>query len=98
MFANERVASAGVASCIPAEIQSQLWSMIDDLKANMFMVDYFQVFVLSKKCCQQNIIHYQERPDYRNEVLLNFPCRQVCEIIYVIDDGNFSGMVLATEY
>ena len=72
--------------------------MVDNIKANGFEVSYFQRFEISLEDGQQRIIHSQERPDYKNKVVIGFTGKSVKAIIYVIDDGSYSTMILLTEH
>ena len=74
--------------------------MIEELiRSGKIEIDYLQVFQLSNKMGKQKIIHRQEMPEYRKEILALMHCRPVDSIkIFVIDDGNHSTMMLAEEY
>lgn len=100
MFTNKRYFTCGIANEIPDEIQIVLWMMIDNLKNNNDIeLDYLQVFRLSNQDGKQKIIHSQEQPEYRNEILVAFLCQPVEKAkIFVIDDGEHSTMMLAEEY
>lgn len=100
MFTNKRYITCGVAHEIPAEIQLGLWIMIDNLRTNNNIeLDYLQVFRLSNQDGKQKIIHSQELPEYRNEILVAFIWHPVENAkIFVIDDGRHSTMMLAEEY
>ena len=100
MFTNKRYITCRISRVIPNEIQSALWSMIDNLRASTDIeVDYLQVFRLSIQNGKQKIIHRQEEPVYRNEILVAFIWNPVENAkIFVIDDGAHSTMMLAEEY
>ena len=100
MFTNKRYITCGIANEIPDEIQLVLWIMIDNLRRSTPIgLDYLQVFWLSDQDGKQKIIHSQEQPEYRNEILVTFLCQPVKKAkIFVIDDGRHSTMMLAEEY
>jgi hypothetical protein len=100
MFTNKRYITCGISSAIPDEIQIGLWIMIDNLRTNTNIeVDYLQVFRLSNQDGKQKIIHSQEQPEYRNEILIALIWNPVENAkIFVIDDGRHSTMMLAEEY
>jgi len=100
MFDNKRYITCGISSAIPDEIQLGLWIMIDHLRTSTNIeVDYLQVFRLSNQNGKQKIIHSQEQPEYRNEILVAFIWNPVESAkIFVIDDGRHSTMMLAEEY
>ena len=60
--------------------------------------DYLQVFRLSEHEGRQKIIHSQEQPDYRDEIITPIFVSPVEAKIFVIDDGDHSTMLLANEY
>jgi len=100
MFANKRYITSGIAHEIPDEIQLALWIMIDNLRRSTnIKLDYLHVFWLFNQDGKQKIIHSQEQPEYRNEVLIAFHCQPVEKAkIFVIDNGKHSTMMLANEY
>ncbi len=100
MFTNKRYITCGISSAIPDEIQLGLWIMIDNLRTSTNIeVDYLQVFRLSNQDGRQKITHSQEKPEYRNEILIAVICQPVDNAkIFVIDDGRHSTMMLAEEY
>lgn len=96
MFTNSRYVTNGIISEIPNDLQSTLWAMIDALKIDK---DYLQVFELSHENGKQKIIHSQEQPKYKNEVVIDSPSWEpVTSKIYVIDNSLHSTMFLADEY
>ena len=94
MFDNQRYLTKGVNLEIPLELQLFLWSCIDRLPPER---DYFQVFELKPAGNLQSITHTSEKPEYRMEYL--FPTDSpITEKLYIIDDGDHSTMLLASEY
>ena len=94
MFDNPRYLTKGVNQSISLELQIFMWSCIDNLKVEK---DYLQVFNLSVVNGIQRVEHKQEVPEYKNTyyVLVSNP---VDAKIFVIDDGEYSTMLLAEEY
>lgn len=94
MFDNERYLTCGVDSTIPLELQLFLWGCVERMPAPK---DYLQVFDLEKVDCMQSITHRSEEPAYRKVYLLPSEA-PITEKLYVIDDGDHSTMLLASEY
>ena len=94
MFNNQRYLTCGVDSTIPIDLQLFLWECVDQLPEER---DYLQVFDLEQVETMQSITHRSEQPEYRKVYLL--PSESpITEKIYVIDDGDHSTMLLASEY
>ena len=94
MFNNQRYLTCGVDNTIPIELQLFLWGCVDQLPEER---DYLQVFDLEQVETMQSITHRSEQPEYRKVYLL--PSESpITEKIYVIDDGDHSTMLLASEY
>lgn len=86
MFDKDRYLTRGVSEEISLEIQILLWSMIGKIKIKK---DYLQVF---------EIEHRQEIPKYKKEhVVVNTGINSKAKI-FVIDDGEYSTMMLSSEY
>ena len=94
MFNNDRYLTCGVDSTIPLELQLFLWECIDRLPAPK---DYLQVFELKPAGNLQSITHTSEKPEYRMEYLFSTDS-PITEKLYVIDAGDHSTMLLASEY
>lgn len=96
MFDKDRYLTKDVSKKIPLEIQVLLWSMISEIKIKK---DYLQVFEIEPiKNNLLKIEHRQEVPKYKKEVVvvntgINFKVK-----IFVIDDGEYSTMMLSDEY
>ena len=94
MFDNGRYLTQGVNTEIPPEIQLFLWGCIDKLPPER---DYLQVFELNDMAGMQQIIHSTEQPEHRMVYVM--PCdRPITAKVYVIDSGDYSTMLLASEY
>ena len=94
MFNNQRYLSRGVNDTIPIELQLFMWGCIDKLSEER---DYLQIFDLEQVGTLQSITHKSEQPEHHKVYL--FPSdSSITEKIYVIDDGDHSTMILASEY
>ncbi len=61
--------------------------------------DYLQVFKLTLEDGKQKIVHSQEEPEFKQEYLLKLADAPIfIGKIFVIDDGEHSTMLLASEY
>lgn len=98
MFQNARYVTCGVNADIPSEVQAILWAMLEDLTHKGVKVDYLQVFRLSEQAGRQKIVHTQEQPDYKDEILVPIYGHLVETKIFIVDDGDHSTMMLAEEY
>ena len=99
MFQGKRLVTRGVVETIPPEVQMFLWSLLDSLIAKRTVeVDYLQVFELMGVEGQQTIIHRQEMPDYQAIYQFDKVENPLQHKIYVIDDIEYSTMMLADEY
>lgn len=94
MFDNNRYLTCGVDSKIPLDLQLFLWDCVEHMPAPK---DYLQVFELSAAGRMQSITHTAEKPIHRMVYLLPFKS-PVMEKVYIIDDGDHSTMLLASEY
>ena len=94
MFNNKRYLTCGVDSSIPLELQLFLWECVDGLPEPR---DHLQIFDLEQVGCMQSIAHRREEPEYRKVYLLPSD-DPVTEKLYIIDDGDHSTMLLASEY
>lgn len=98
MFNNARYITRGVTTEIPLELQCFLWLAIDSMEVET--KDYLQVFHLSPQNGTQHIIHTQEEPPYRAEYHISLSRDElpVTASLFVIDDGDHTTMLLASEY
>lgn len=94
MFTNKRYLSRGVDDTIPIELQLFMWACIDQLPEPR---DYLQIFDLEQVGNMQSITHRSEQPEYRKVYLLPSD-DPISEKLYIIDDGDHSTMLLASEY
>ncbi len=94
MFDNSRYLTCGVDSTIPLELQLFLWECVDRLPEPK---DYLQVFELSPSGTMQSIVHSSGQPKYRKVYMIPSD-RPITEKLYIIDDGDHSTMLLASEY
>lgn len=96
MFTGKRYITVGIHRNIPPPIQEFLWELIDDMTAPK---DYLQVFELTITKRQQELEHRQEQPPYsKRYILKHFTSKPITAKIFVIDSGEYSTMMLASEY
>jgi hypothetical protein len=94
MFNGQRYLTKGVNATIPLEVQIFMWQCIDTLEVEK---DYLQVFDLSVEDGIQKVVHKQEVPEYKYSYTL-MVSNPVSARVFVIDDGEYSTMLLAEEY
>jgi len=96
-----RYITSGIQNEIPLEIQQFIWNCIDVLKDQGKVLDYLQVFEITKEriadVLVQKIEHTQEIPKYKMTYKVFFT-EMVDDRIFVIDDKEYSTMMLSTEY
>jgi len=96
MFDKDRYLTRGVSNEIPFEIQLLLWSMIGEVKVKK---DYLQVFEI--ETINDNLLkieHRQEVPKYKKDIVVRNVGINSKVKIFVIDDGEYSTMMLSEEY
>lgn len=96
MFDKARYLTRGIQARIPVEIQLVMWGMIGDISNEKR--DYLQVFNLTWNNGKLIIKHSQEVPMYESTVTFDSTHTNGEEKIFVIDDGDYSTMLLAEEY
>lgn len=94
MFNNDRYLTCGVDNSIPIELQLFLWECVDRMPAPR---DYLQVFELKPLGILQSITHSSEEPAYKMEYVIPME-NPIAEKVYIIDDGDHSTMLLASDY
>ena len=96
-----RYITSGIQNEIPLEIQQFIWNCIDVLKDQGKVLDYLQVFEITKEriadVLVQKIEHTQEIPKYKMTYKVFFT-EMVDDRIFVIDDKEYSIMMLSKEY
>ncbi len=93
MFKNQYYLTKGANERIPLLTQLFLWNLIEKLDEPK---DYIQFFYLTVENGRQKITHKQEQPEYQREYLLD--TEPVTEMVFVIDDGTHTTMLLGEEY
>ena len=101
MFKKEnRYITKGVNEKLDLRLQLILWNMIDKLNEEGKELDYLQVFKVRK--CKEGIVieHSQEVPEYKEKYVIDLENIEVNGNIkvFVIDDNEYSTMMLAEEY
>ena len=99
MFNNQRYATKGIIAEVPEYLQNMIWYLIESME--VAEKDYLQVFELKTETANgktmQRLIHTQEQPEYKNELIFA-ATDPVTSKIYVIDDKTHSTMLLSSEY
>ncbi len=96
MFDKQRYLTRGIQEKLSIPLQVTLWQMIEKVDKEM---DYLQIFEISQLPNNQlRILHKQEIPEYSSELVVDENIPEVNLKIYVIDDGEYSTMLLADEY
>ena len=99
MFNGEKYITSGVAASIPEFLQLTLYYIIETMAIKE--KDYLQVFELNEVIQngkrKQRILHFQEQPEFKHEFIITTR-KTLTEKIYIIDDGSYSTMMLASEY
>lgn len=103
MFANSRpkYITTGIQNGLSIELQILLWSMIEEMRNHVEVLDYLQVFKMSivevGHGKMQKIIHSQEEPELNLEYTIPVEEPVECKI-YIIDDLTHATMLFASEY
>lgn len=100
-----RYVTSRINAELPITYQIVLWNTIDNLRDTGQELDYLQVFELSTTedangKAIQVIRHFQEVPFYEKKYSLPIKHKKegIDDKVYVIDDGNHTTMLLASEY
>ena len=101
MFDKERYITSHANGVLPMELQILLWKCIDEWRRKIEQ-DYLKVFELSISIRNgkevQVIKHYQEEPKYQEEIEIMDYEQLIVDKVYVIDDGEYSTMLMASDY
>lgn len=96
MFDKQRYLTRGINEEVSIPIQTRLWRLIETMDS---IKDYLQVFDLEQLTSNYvRVIHHQEEPPYQNTIICigKLPSEKLK--IFVIEDGSYSTMLLASEY
>ena len=96
-FQGARYVTRGINGSLTYELQLLIWDLIDQLDVEQ---DYLQVFKLVDKEGEVKLTHRQEEPDYSKDYNLKAKefAIETDNKIFVIDDGEYSTMMFASEY
>lgn len=94
MFSGKKYIIRGVSKNISIELQIILWDMVLSIPIKK---DYLQIFELSTDENILTIKHSQEIPTYE-KIYKFIVSKPINEKIYIIDDIEYSTMLLASEY
>lgn len=96
---NERYMTSGIAEEVHPEIVLLLWNVIDRLKEKRVELDYLQVFELSVRNGEQIIIHRQEQPPFKEQLIVKWQeTKPITNTIWCIDNGEGQMMLFPVEY
>lgn len=95
-FQEQRYLTKGIKEHLDVNLQITLWRLIENLDIE---VDYLQVFELEQLPDRKiQITHKQEEPEYKS-ITVHSGVLPVNKLkIYVIDDFQYSTMLLADEH
>lgn len=94
MFSGKKYITRGVSENISIELQIILWNMVLSMPIKK---DYLQIFELSTDENILTIKHSQEIHTYE-KIYKFIVSKPINEKIYIIDDIEYSTMLLASEY
>lgn len=96
MFEKQRYLTRGIQEKLSIPLQVALWRMIEKVDKEL---DYLQVFEIHQlPDMQVQVLHRQEEPGYTSEIIVRGTIPEDKLKVYVIDDGEYSTMLLAEEY
>lgn len=98
---NNRYVTRGVNEEVDIRLQLIMWSMIDKLKdEGNIELDYLQVFKLKEEGSKVIIEQSQEVPEHKETYTIELGDVEIGNEnkIYVIDSGEYSTMLLPSEY
>lgn len=104
-FSNQRFMTKNSSEKLPMELQMILLDLIEGARGKV-KLDYLQIFRLSvakkrkdpsKKGKWQRIVHEQEIPAYKMEIVIRSE-EPVEGKVYVIDGGEYTTMMMAEDY
>ena len=93
MVTKNNYISRGVDLSIPRELQLFIWRCMENLPESH---DDVQIFELKQKGKLQSITHRTVEPDYRRNYDLSME-DPITQKIYVVEQKDFSTMLLASE-
>lgn len=99
---NNRYITRGVNSTLSIQLQLLLWNLIDTLEQDKnIKLDHLQIFkfkrITDNEKCNIVITHSQEVPPYEKKYMFHID-NSIDMKVYVIDDGEYTTMLLAEEY
>ena len=96
MFDKQKHLTKGIQEKLSIPLQIALWRMIEKVDKEL---DYLQIFEIKQlPDMQVQILHRQEVPEYASELIVKGTIPGDKLKIYVIDDGEYSTMLLSEEY
>ena len=103
MFDKEKYITSHANEILPLALQITIWQSIDLWRVTNTSLDYLQVFELSTETVGgksiQVIIHLQEQPEKTETVRIECEgFEPVNDKAFVIDDGEYATMLMASDY
>lgn len=98
---NNRYVTRGVNEEVDIRLQLIMWSMVDKFnEEGNIELDYLQVFKLTKERNKVIIEQSQEVPEHKETYTIEIEDVEIGNEnkIYVIDSGEYSTMLLPSEY
>lgn len=101
MFRNQdkRYMTRNIADGLHIEIQMIIWNLIEERVNNDEELDYLQVFELTNEKGMQSIIHRQECPMHKQQLLIQLQqTRPVTSTVWCLDNGEYQMMLYPEDY
>lgn len=98
---NNRYVTRGINEEVDIRLQLIMWSMIDKLKdEDKVKLDYLQIFKIRKEGSKVIIEQSQEVPEHKVTYTIELEDVELGNEnkIYVIDNAEYSTMILPSEY
>lgn len=103
MFDREKYITSHANEILPVVLQITMWQCIEKWRVSKRKLDYLQVFKLSIDRHDDRLVqvieHSQEQP--KQHEIIRIECdgyEPINEKVYVIDDGNYSTMIMSSDY
>jgi hypothetical protein len=97
-----RYATCGIIDQVGSDLQTVLWNLIDERKADGALLDYRQIFELTMEFAfgniYQKVVHLQKVPAFSQTFYYPNIERPLHIIIWVIDSNEYATMLLPEEY
>lgn len=103
MFDKDKYITSHANEVLPVQLQLNMWQSIEQWRNEDIELDYLQIFNLSvKRECNkviQVIQHLQEEPEKKETICIEcIGFKPITDKVYIIDDGPYSTMLMASDY